>query len=44
VELAMLAWVGWFNHRWLLGPIGNVPPAEAEAADYRQLEEFTKAA
>ena len=23
-------WVGWFNHRRLLEPIGNIPPAEAE--------------
>lgn len=39
VELATLAWVDWFNHRRLLEPIGNVPPAEAEAAYYRQLDE-----
>ena len=24
-------WVDWYNHRRLLAPIGNVPPAEAEA-------------
>jgi len=36
VELATLAWVDWFNHRRLLGPIGNIPPAEAEAAYHRQ--------
>jgi transposase InsO family protein len=30
VELATLEWVDWFNHRRLLGPIGNIPPAEAE--------------
>jgi len=29
----------WFNNRRLLEPIGHVPPAEAEAAYYRQLEE-----
>ncbi len=39
VELATLAWVDGFNHRRLLEPIGNVPPAEAEAAYYRQLNE-----
>ncbi|MFD2405775.1 IS3 family transposase [Azorhizophilus paspali] len=39
VELATLAWVDWFNHRRRLEPIGNVPPAEAEAAYYRQLDE-----
>ena len=27
--------VDWFNHKPLLGPIGNIPPAEAEAAYYR---------
>ncbi len=27
----MLEWVDWFNHRRLLEPIGNIPPAEAEA-------------
>jgi len=30
VEFATLEWVDWFNHRRLLGPIGNVPPAEFE--------------
>jgi putative transposase len=36
VELATLDWVDWFNHRRLLGSIGHIPPAEAEAAYYRQ--------
>jgi transposase InsO family protein len=31
VECATHEWVGWFNHRRLLEPIGNIPPAEAEA-------------
>jgi transposase InsO family protein len=31
VEIATLQWVDWFNHRRLLEPIGNIPPAEAEA-------------
>lgn len=44
VELATLTWVDWFNHRRLLAPIGNVPPAEAEADYYRQLTEFAMAA
>ncbi|TMQ74448.1 Mobile element protein [Candidatus Accumulibacter phosphatis] len=39
VELATLAWLDWFNHRRLLEPMGNVPPAEAEAAYYRQLND-----
>ena len=38
VEFATLEWVDWFNNRRLLEPIGNVPPAEAEAAYYAQLE------
>ena len=37
VELATLEWVHWFNNQRLLGPIGYVPPAEAEANYYRQL-------
>ena len=31
VEFATLVWVDWFNNRRLLGPIGDVPPAECEA-------------
>ncbi|MEF2546388.1 IS3 family transposase [Aurantimonas sp. E1-2-R+4] len=38
VEFATLEWVDWFNNRRLLEPIGNVPPAEAEAVYYAQLE------
>lgn len=38
VEFATLEWVDWFNHRWLLEPIGNIPPAEAEARYYAQTE------
>jgi transposase InsO family protein len=41
VEYATLEWVDWFNNRRLLEPIGNVPPAEAEAAYYRELEDPT---
>jgi putative transposase len=37
VEFATLEWVDWFNKRRLLGPIGNRPPAEAEATYYAQL-------
>ncbi|WP_370467545.1 IS3 family transposase [Geminicoccus harenae] len=38
VEFTTLAWVDWFNNRRLLGPIGNIPPAEAEERYYAQLE------
>jgi putative transposase len=38
VEFATLEWVDWFNHRRLMGPIGNIPPAEAEQRYYASLE------
>ncbi len=44
VEFATLEWVDWFNNRRLLEPIGNIPPAEAEAAYYAQLEAMPIAA
>jgi len=44
VEFATLEWVDWFNNRRLLEPIGNIPPAEAEAAYYASLEEPAKLA
>jgi len=34
VEVATLEWVAWFNHRRLMGPLGDIPPAEAEANYY----------
>ena len=30
VEYATLSWVDWFNNRWLLEPIGYVPPVAVE--------------
>ena len=44
VEFATLEWVDWFNHRRLLEPIGNIPPAEAEARYYAQSEGLAMAA
>jgi transposase InsO family protein len=38
VEFATLEWVDWYNTRRLLEPIGNMPPAEAEARYYAQIE------
>ena len=35
VEYATLEWVDWFNNRRLLGPIGDIPPAEYEAVYYQ---------
>ena len=34
VEIATLNWVDWFNNHRLFGPIGHIPPAEAEANYY----------
>jgi putative transposase len=39
VEFAALEWVDWFNHRRLLEPIGNIPPAEAEQRYFAMLEQ-----
>lgn len=39
IEYATLEWVDWFNHRRLLEPIGNVPPAELEMQYFRQRSE-----
>lgn len=44
VEYATLEWVDWFNNRRLLEPIGNIPPAEAEANFYAALETSDMAA
>jgi putative transposase len=44
VEFATLEWVDWFNHRRLLEPIGNIPPAEAEARYYEQLNDLAMVA
>jgi putative transposase len=44
VEFATLAWVDGFNNRRLLEPIGNIPPAEAEANYYAMLDNRPMAA
>jgi transposase InsO family protein len=44
VEYATLEWVDWFNHRRLLEPIGNVPPAEFEASYYHSTGQLLMAA
>lgn len=36
VELATLDWVDWFTIADCRGRLGNIPPAEAEAAYYRK--------
>ena len=37
VELATLTYIDWFNHRRILEPIGDIPPAEYEENNYAQL-------
>jgi putative transposase len=44
VEYATLQWVDWFNHRRLLEPIGNVPPAELETSYYHSRSQLPMAA
>ena len=44
VDIATLEWIDWFNHRRLLEPIGNIPPAEAEDRYYAMLEQPAMAA
>jgi putative transposase len=44
VEFATLEWVDWFNHRRILEPIGNIPPAEAEARYYAAMDQMPLAA
>ena len=44
VEFATLEWVDWYNNRRLLEPIGDMPPAEAEARYYAGHQEVALAA
>ena len=44
VEWETLKWVDWYDNRRLLGPIGYIPPAEAEAAFYENLNSLDMAA
>jgi len=39
VEMVTLRWVDWFNNHRLFGPIGYMPPVEAEA-DYNAAREI----
>jgi transposase InsO family protein len=44
VEFDTLEWVDWFNHRRLMRPIGDIPPAEAEERYYAMLDQPAMAA
>jgi transposase InsO family protein len=43
-EMSVSTWADWFNHRRLLGAIGNIPPAEAEECYDAMLGQQTLAA
>jgi transposase InsO family protein len=44
VQFATLEWVDWFNHRRLLEPIGDIPPAEFERSYYESNERVSQSA
>jgi putative transposase len=44
VEFATLEWVDWFNNKRLLGPLGDIPPAEFEQLYYAKQGAPTMAA
>ena len=44
VEMATLRWVHWYNEHRLFGPIGYIPPAEAEANYYAAIQTLDMAA
>jgi putative transposase len=44
VELATLAWVGWWNQRRLHGALGHIPLAEHEAIYYREHQQSKEVA
>jgi putative transposase len=44
LELAIIRWVDWYNETRLHGEFGDIPPAEHEAAWYRQQNAATTAA
>ena len=43
VEIAVLEWVDWYNHRRLHEHCGDIPPAELEQAHYRQQPDLARA-
>ena len=43
VEIATLEYADWFNHRRIYEACGDIPPAELEAAHYRQHAALTEA-
>jgi putative transposase len=44
LEKATIDWIDWYNAERLHGGLGHVPPAEFEAAHYRQINAAPEAA
>jgi putative transposase len=44
IEFATLERIDWFNHRRLLEPLGDIPPAEFEARYHQHPEGLVAAA
>ena len=44
MEMVTKRWVDWFNNHRLFGPIGHIPPAEAEANHDAALKSHDRAA
>ena len=40
LEMATLRWADWLNNHRLFRPIGDIPPAEAEASYYAAIEDL----
>ena len=40
LEMATLRWIDWLNNHRLFGPIGHIPPAEAEAHYYAAIDKL----
>ena len=43
LEIAIVEWIDWYNHRRLHSEIDDIPPAEHETAWYRQQDLALKA-
>ncbi len=37
VELAVVEWIGWYNHRRLHSSLDDLPPAEYEEINYKKV-------
>jgi putative transposase len=42
LEIATIEWVGWYNHERLHESLGDIPPAEFEAAAASEMDARVK--